>query len=70
MSTSTSVVDDPIGRYATQHRSYINSQLEEKLRQAGYRPSDGPNMYTPESWLARFGVDRFELERIWDVHRM
>lgn len=57
-----------IGRFAAMHRGIISYELEEKLRRAGYKPTDDPREMPTEVWLGQYGVGHFELKRLREIY--
>lgn len=64
---TTSIINDPIGLYATTYRNMISRELEEKLRAIGFTDQDNPDAIREEEWLNRFDVGPFELERLREI---
>lgn len=61
--------DDEVGRWAAGNRDSISPELEQKLRDAHYRPSDDPREITDNIWSDRYGVGHYELKRIQELYQ-
>lgn len=65
--SSPSIIDDPIGLYASTYRDMISKELEAKLRAANVDIRLNPNGLPEESWLHVIHVGPFELERLKEL---
>lgn len=68
LSTGALLYDDEVGRWAASNRDHISPDLEQKLREAHYRPADDPKEITDKIWNDRYGVGHFELKRIQELY--
>jgi hypothetical protein len=66
--------EDPISptsdleSFAQLHRDSIDPSLFDKLRRAGYNPTQNPNVYTESEWYQQFGVTKFEYQRLCSAY--
>lgn len=60
--------NDELGIWAEENRDMIAPDLEQKLRDAHYRPSDNPDEIPAQEWRDLHGVGHFELKRIQELY--
>lgn len=53
-----------LARYAEEHRNFIPEELEEKLRRAGYVPTDDHDALVEDLWKREYGVTPLESIRL------
>jgi hypothetical protein len=61
-------IDDEVGRWAAANRDNISPDLEQKLRNAHYRPMDDPKEIDVNTWKQEYGIGHFELKRIQELY--
>jgi hypothetical protein len=65
---SLGFIDDEMGRWVAANRDSISPELEQKLRNAHYRPVDDPKEISDTDWKEHYGVGYFELKRIQELY--
>lgn len=67
--TTSQTRPNPLQIFAAAHPEWITSDLELKLRSAGYNPALDPDLMSSEHWLDKYGVDEFELAALKEAYR-
>jgi hypothetical protein len=62
------VYSDTLSQFTSANRDVITPNLENKLRQARYVPTDNPSDMSAEEWSSRYGVGTFELRRLQELY--
>lgn len=60
--------DDELGLWANENRGVISPDLEQRLRDAHYLPSDNPDDISGQEWRDQHRVGYFELKRLQDLY--
>lgn len=60
--------DDELGLWANQNRGMVSPDLEQRLRDAHYFPTDNPDHIPAQEWRDQHGVGYFELKRLQELY--
>ena len=54
----------PLASWANANRAFVTEDLESKLSNAGYVPTDDPDDLTEEEWTTKYGLTKLEIVRL------